>query len=162
MSMYLDRLRADGSMWEDGFKYYCPAMGEFHNDDPDDCCVIRPSINESINESIRVEWNGAGLAPIGCVCEINPFGYWFEVKILAYAKKLFVYEICEGQVDKDGDEISGEHSHWIDKTKFRPVKTPEEKDLEELVAMVSQRGSFSDADIAGSILSAGFSKRGKS
>lgn len=79
------------------------------------------------------EWDGEGLPPVGCECEINPHGEWFQAIVHGYGKNKFLAEISSFQTDSDGDVINGEHAYWTASTKFRPIRTQAEREREELV-----------------------------
>ena len=78
------------------------------------------------------EWKD-GLPPVGCECEINPHGEWFQAIVHGYGKNKFLAEISSFQTDSDGDVINGEHAYWTTSTKFRPIRTQAEREREETV-----------------------------
>jgi len=96
------------------------------------------------------EWDGEGLPPVGCECEINPHGEWFRATVRGYSSHKFLAEISAGQIDEDGDEIAGEHAYWTQGTGFRPLKTQAEREREELSDLLETHvyGSKKDFKIA--------------
>lgn len=89
------------------------AMEDIH-DDERAVAIPRPT------KPAAPEWDGEGRPPAGVECEINLYGYWFAATVLAYGKTRFIYEISLGQVDDEGELISGEGDGFLHRAKFRP------------------------------------------
>lgn len=96
------------------------------------------------------EWNGEGLPPVGTVCEVN-IGATdvFEVATIMYISNQIVISSVGGH----------EFSSQASITKFRPLKTQQEKDREAFVECVKQLLPKSDTDdliLSGKLFDLGF------
>lgn len=90
-------------------------------------CIPRPA--KKVQD---VVWDGEGLPPVGCECEINPNREWFTATIHGYGKSKFLAEISPNQKDSDGVAIIGEFAYWTESTKFRPMRTKQQRAQDEL------------------------------
>lgn len=120
--------------------------------------VIMTEEEEAMGVDDRVEWDGEGLPPVGCECEINPHGEWFRATVYGYGKNKFLAAISNFQRDSDGDVIGGEHAYWIESTKFRPIRTKAERDREELESTLLRWKDSTVEVIAGILIDNGWKK----
>lgn len=138
MSIDIERLKVDESLWPEGATHYSFWVEEFFKLENGEFWVDNNGIEwvqAFIPRPTSPEWVN-GLPPVGCECEINPHGEWFKATVHGYGKNKFLAEISPFQKDSDGDVINGEHAYWTESTKFRPIRTPEEKQREELAGLV--------------------------
>lgn len=81
---------------------------------------------------MSIEWNGKGLPPVGCVCEIAPpiHDAGTKVRVLCHDENSAVCRILEG------DRL---HSLCqLEVTEIRPVRTEEERKREEAINALSE------------------------
>jgi len=92
-----------------------------------------------------VEWVD-GLPPVGEMCQPKP-PIWYSdarLRVLCHDEGSAVCRVMDG--DKLGSLVQ------LEPNEIRPIQTPEEKKRNELIDIVGQRGSISDADIADAVL----------
>lgn len=100
-------------------------------------------------EDKPAEWDGEGLPPIGCECEVF-VGGWVKCNVEFIGVVFVVYTTH-----------SGEHINKID-TKFRPLKTQEEKEREAFhlavidACMGIHKDDFNIDEIASVLFHSGF------
>lgn len=83
-------------------------------------------------------WDGTGLPPVGCHCEIYNRSEWFAVKIKFIGDKWIVAEPLEGMnEDCCENQLHGEDCYSIaDKPHaFRPLRTEAERAIDEMVQL---------------------------
>lgn len=74
-------------------------------------------------------WKGAGLPPVGTVCENQFCSRWKEVKIIAHDDERAVFRLNEGDQESYFGGSIGE---------FRPIRTPEQIAAEERTAAIKE------------------------
>jgi len=72
------------------------------------------------------EWDGEGLPPIGCECEVSFFNQAFESGVILFMGS----EMAIINLNSTG--YSEQHCH-LNSTHFRPLKTQEQKDREAFI-----------------------------
>lgn len=164
MSIDIERLKVDADYWslcgapedathyspkEVGFdpcwmkfdgqwraKYTGSTSGNWGFDDPDD------DPRRYIPRPIKQEWDG-GLPPVGTVCEKSP--HWHKCEIIAeHDGGLVIYDMHTLSYYKVGKGMN-----------FRPLKSPHERQREELSALCDdyiKRDDYGHS-LAGAILS---------
>lgn len=73
-------------------------------------------------------WDGTGLPPVGCECEIYNRGEWFAVKLKFIGDKWIVAEVLE-----NGHEDCYELVQ--DSSRFRPLRTEAQRAIDEMVQL---------------------------
>jgi len=87
-----------------------------------------------------VEWNGEGLPPVGCECELYDSESGWEVVFVKYVgNKTVVVDLL------DGDEYSFE----LSTCEFRPLRTEAERKREEAIAALKQLNPQLVGELAG-------------
>ena len=124
---------------------------------------LLPSQSEAVCLAIRAEeklpislkptaqaWNGEGLPPVGCECEVYP-----------YFEKCFICCDYDGGVIIHNLHDDGFfHARNDGKYQFRPIRTPEQIQRDELACLigetVSMRKTF--GEMADALIAAGYHK----
>lgn len=106
---------------------------------------LEQDLNECIGQDVVTEWDGEGLPPVGCECEIKfigdtPPSEWFSFKLIGMHDEIAIITL-------DG-ENTWRHISQLSpvKVKFRPLRTEEEKERESAIndiALLIGRGTFS-------------------
>lgn len=97
----------------DGWKSGMPPF--YHNK------VTREQYEAALAASQNVEWDGVGLPPVGCECEIKSTDDWIPVTILFNSDYYTIYKTF------NGEEYGGE----ICALKFRPLRPESERKRDE-------------------------------
>lgn len=73
-------------------------------------------------------WDGTGLPPVGCECEIYNRGEWFAVKLKFIGDKWIVAEVLENGREDCYELVQ-------DSSRFRPLRTEAEHAIDEMVRL---------------------------
>lgn len=103
------------------------------------------------------EWNGEGLPPVGCECELKRGDEWVPVKITGKGERVTVFRKLESFMEY----ITEAEAH-----EFRSLRTAEQRQREELVTAAIQAcpypGSETTKIDVWALMDAGFLKMPKS
>lgn len=107
-------------------------------------------------------WSGDGLPPVGCECEYRarggslnngPYIEWRRCKILAVTKLYAIMRLIEPGVSSDH-----ECSVSLSRADFRPLRTPEQRQRDELIQTILAVGNQSEGVLADTLIAAGWRK----
>lgn len=114
---------------------------------------LAQDLNECIGQDADMpEWNGEGLPPVGCECEVKSGDTfadydWVKIKV-AYSH---MGELI-GIVDMPGESIHNDMeklSYWYCGAIFRPLRTESEKEREKLAASLHIAAGASPIELNG-------------
>jgi|SRR5690554_3706559 len=115
----------------------------------------RPILSEP-SETEATEWDGEGVPPVGCECELLRGKEWVPVEITGKGKRVTVFRrLCNHGLE----EITE-----ADATEFRPIRTAaqraEEKAVEEMLSLDCEprEGMLSRSDFCRAIYRARYRK----
>lgn len=84
-----------------------------------DCTVTAGQYESALAASQKPAWNGEGIPPVGCECEISFYGKSLgQCEVLFVGDSLIVWKQKSSQ-----QEVSGHHGHM----NFRPLRTEAER-----------------------------------
>lgn len=133
-------------------------FGEWHGD-PTVHADWPKRLSSLVERPNPKEWNGAGLPPVGMVCEVEDAdGNWHECEILAH-------HLGDAVFSPDPDYPYGAYD-GMPEGRFRPLRTPEqiaaeerEKALKEMAGIVfSACGTILADDVLPALYDAGYRK----
>lgn len=96
-------------------------------------------LNECIGQGVAPVWNGEGLPPVGCECEIKfihdtPPAEWFSFKLIGVHEEIVIITL-------DGENTWRHISTFSpDKVTFRPIRSEAERKREEAVKAITLTG----------------------
>lgn len=118
--MNIERLKTDAAYWDENLDRHPLEIPYGWGTDR---CIPRPA------KEIETEWDGKGLPPIGCECEVkNTRGEWRECLIVGYNKACTVFYCDSWTVGSDYDAFPA--------SEFRPIRTKEQRFRDELVVEI--------------------------
>lgn len=141
-----EKVLAISDEWKSGEFGWCYVQKGEVIGDWKDTLMVRPEIEEEV---VMKEWKN-GLPPVGTVCERKGCGRldeWREIEVKAYHEDEIAYVY--------NDEIVV--SFILDST-FRPIRTEEEKAVEEIAQIIEVNG-HSIKDAAHAIWLSGYKKQ---
>lgn len=121
MSIDIERLKVDESLWPEGAQYCCSLHQRFHEkvrEGLEHWYIPRPTKPKA------TEWDGEGYPPVGHQCEIwlSPEAGYVPFVPDYYGKRFVVGRINEGR----------EVARRLCKAKFRPLRTQRQIETEDL------------------------------
>ena len=99
-------------------------------------------LNECVGQDAAPVWNGEGLPPVGCICEISWAGdEWQQCEILFRSNQFVVVKLKESGM---------EDAYNIGDVIFRPIRPEEELKREEAIAKITDAicGEIPDTGMA--------------
>lgn len=114
-----------------------------------------PPMSVELPLATEIDWDGKGLPPIGCECDVSFSNQAFESGVVLFMGS----EMAIINLNSAG--YSEQHCH-LNSTEFRPLKTAEEKEREAFhLAVVNacmgiHKDDFNINEIAGVLFHAGF------
>lgn len=76
-----------------------------------------------------VEWDGTGLPPVGCECEVKAWAAsWFTCAVLAHDG--------ESVVCRMGDDYPNSAYDGFTDAEFRPIRTKEQRERDDLIEVI--------------------------
>lgn len=89
-----------------------------------------------------IEWNGEGLPPVGCECEVMMGSYWYRCDVLGRDAHTALVR------------PKGLHDCWTinSGSDFRPIRTKEQREREELRNLINEHYNETAKKIADAIL----------
>ena len=131
--------------------HWCEAKNQWRDQTEEsigDCCIRIPDGQPAVPE-----WDGEGLPPVGCECEVKCAGYWVRAKVVHVTAIGSV--VCEMT-----DEFRGKVRVNHNQDYFRPLRTREQRERDELAEFLGQcvemRKTF--GQMAEEIIAAGWRK----
>ena len=94
----------------------------------------------------EVEWDGSGLPPAGCECEVRgDSDNWYKCKIIGHHGSRAVFFCDHWTPDSDYNASPA--------SEFRPIRTKEQRQRDDLIAIIPHPGFSTKEEIAEAILS---------
>lgn len=155
-SMILDVKYRDGTINNNKYDWTGNVFWQ-HSGHSSDIIAYRLSQLEKAGESAAPTWNGEGLPPVGCKCEVDIEG-WVECEVIAHFKQrsemvaVFTIEHPDGSKKLDA---------YVAST-FRPLPSPEAIEREKAIAEMWEavhKDEF-DKSVVESLYDAGYRKVG--
>lgn len=96
-----------------------PTSARHGGKETDYCMITRDLYESALALSQKPAWNGEGVPPVGCECEISFYGKSLgQCEVLFVGDSLIVWKQKSSQ-----QEVSGHHGHM----NFRPLRTEAER-----------------------------------
>lgn len=111
------------------------------SDHRDWCChngdrVTKDRYESALAASKKPAWNGEGLPPVGCECEISFYGKSLgQCEVLFVGDSLIVWKQKSSQ-----QEVSGHHGHM----NFRPLRTEAERKRDAAIEAMQREADDGD------------------
>ncbi|EOZ0650985.1 hypothetical protein ACP6OV_003350 [Cronobacter muytjensii] len=97
-------------------------------------CVTREQYEAALAAAQQPVWDGEGLPPVGCECEVSVCGGWEPGRIVFSDENIGVAYVCESTLSPTLDCVSG----FSALKHFRPIRSEADKRRDAIISAIEQ------------------------
>lgn len=103
--------------------------------------ITREQYEAALAAAQQPVWNGEGLPPVGCECEVSVCGGWEPGRIVFSDESIGVAYVCESSLSPTLDCVSG----FSALKHFRPIRSEREEAINQIAELMGRGTFYADA-----------------